>query len=179
MDRAVFLDRDGVINQKQPEGKYVTAWSEFEFLPNAAEAIKALNDLGYLVIVVTNQRGVALGAMSEAALEEIHRRMIKRLAARGARIDAVYYCPHDKGECDCRKPATGLFMKARRDFPGIDFTRSYVIGDSGPDIEAGRRLGCKTILIGPDSKKKENAYELNVDYIIHNLWDAVKKYFII
>ena len=143
----IFLDRDGVINRKL-EGDYVKSWEEFEFLPGVRAALAELTAARCRLIVVTNQRGVALGLMTEAELRQIHARMLAELAAVDARVDAVYYCPHDRHGCDCRKPLTGMFRQARRDFPAIDFARSAMIGDSLSDLEAGRSLGCHTIFIG-------------------------------
>ena len=146
--RTVFLDRDGVVNRKPPEGQYVTSWREFEIVPGAVQAVRLLNEGGFRVIVVTNQRGVASGAMTDEAVREIHRRMLAEMAAAGARVDAVYYCPHEEGSCDCRKPRVGLFMQAKCAFPDIVFEDSFVIGDSERDLEAGRRLGAPVIRIG-------------------------------
>ena len=103
----VFLDRDGVINRKLPEGRYVTRWEEFELLPGVAETIAGWNRLGRRVILVSNQRGVALGLMTETELQRIHDRLRAQLARDGARLDAIYYCPHHRDECECRKPRTG------------------------------------------------------------------------
>ena len=143
----VFLDRDGVINRRL-EGSYVRSWSEFEFLPGVTEALRRLAQAGYRLVVVTNQRGVARGQMSDADLSLIHDRMLEEARLAGGPIAAVYYCPHEMGECRCRKPDTGLFLEARRDFPDIDFPTSTVIGDSPSDMEAGLRLGCRTVFIG-------------------------------
>ena len=146
----VFLDRDGTINVKPPEGDYVKSWDEFEFLPGAVAAVRALVDAGLLVVIVTNQRGIALGRMSEEDLAEIHRRMVAEI---GRDDVAIYHCPHDKDECDCRKPRTGMFRDARRDHPEIDFGRSVMIGDSESDLEAGRAIGARVVRIGvvPDA----------------------------
>ena len=143
----VFLDRDGVINRKQPEDDYVKRWEEFEFLPGAIEALRLLARAGCRTVVVTYQRGIALGRMTAEAVDDIHARMRHALAEAGARIEAVYYCPHDNGSCDCRKPGTGLFLRATRELPGVDFSRAIVIGDSVKDMQAGARLGCRTVLI--------------------------------
>lgn len=144
MTKAVFLDRDGVINKKPPEGDYVTCWEDFKFLPRVDEAIAQLNRAGFYVIVVTNQRCIAKGLMTVAQLETIHQRMSESLAERGARIDAIYYCPHEmKPICRCRKPAPGMFVDAARDY-GIELPASWMIGDSDIDIEAGKNAGCKT-----------------------------------
>jgi D-glycero-D-manno-heptose 1,7-bisphosphate phosphatase len=138
-----FLDRDGTINVKAPEGEYVTSWDGFAFLPGAEQAIRLLADAGWRVVVVTNQRGVALGRMTMADVDDIHRRMREAVP-----LDGVYVCPHERDTCDCRKPGTGLFRQAMRDDPGIDPGSSVVIGDSESDIRAGRAFGARTIKVG-------------------------------
>jgi len=144
MARAVFLDRDGVINRKPAEGRYLTCWEEMQFLPGAAEGIALLNRAGFCVIVVTNQRCVAKGLMTAADLEAMHRRMSDVLARAGATIDGVYYCPHEmQPPCKCRKPEPGLLLRAARS-RGIELPVSWMIGDSDTDVEAGRNAGCKT-----------------------------------
>ncbi len=105
----VFLDRDGEINRKPAAGQFVTCWEEFELLPGVEDAVAKLNQSGCKAIVVTNQRGVALGLYSWGDLAEIHERLQDKLASRGAHLDAIYVCPHDAGQCSCRKPLTGLF----------------------------------------------------------------------
>ena len=155
MNRTVFLDRDGVINRKL-ENDYVKSWDEFQFLPGVIGAIKAINEKGYLVIVVTNQRGIAKGLMTEKDLEEIHRRMLKELKKHGAHIDDIFYCPHDISDnCNCRKPKPGMLIQAQKKWD-IDFAQSYIIGDSNSDIEAGQQVGCRGIL----TKKLSKAVEL-------------------
>ena len=141
--RTAFLDRDGTINRKPPEGDYVKSWQEFAWLPGALEAIRLLKEEGWRVIVVTNQRGVALGRMRAEDVEQIHHRMLAQ-----APIDAVYTCPHELHTCDCRKPRVGLFLDAQHDFPDIDFARSVVIGDTRSDMEAGERIGARTVQVG-------------------------------
>jgi D-glycero-D-manno-heptose 1,7-bisphosphate phosphatase len=143
----VFLDRDGVLNRKPPEGGYVTRWEELELLPSVPQAIAALNRSQRKVIVITNQRGIALGLFSQDDLERLHDRLGVELAAKGACLDAIYVCPHDRGQCNCRKPLTGLFEQAFADFPGARPDNSIVVGDSLSDIEAGVRLGMRTVLI--------------------------------
>jgi len=143
----VFLDRDGVINRKPPAGQYVTCWQEFELLPGVEEAIATLNRSGRKAIVLTNQRGVALGLYSLEELAGMHERLAEKLAAHGAHLDAIYACPHDAGQCNCRKPLTGLFEQAFRDFPAAQAGNSVMVGDSLRDIEAGRRLGMRTVLV--------------------------------
>jgi D-glycero-D-manno-heptose 1,7-bisphosphate phosphatase len=145
---AAFLDRDGVINRKVPEGDYVTSWAEFEFLPGVPASLRVLRDAGFHLIVVTNQRGIARGIMSQAAVDAIHARMNGALAEEDASVDAVFVCPHEEGTCPCRKPGTALFAQALEQFPDISLADSIVVGDSIRDLEAGQRLGCRTFLIG-------------------------------
>jgi len=149
MKKAAFLDRDGVINRKPPEGQYVTRWEELQFLPGVSEAIILLTGAGYSVFVVTNQRGVAEGLPTQDDLESIHQRMCQELADAGAVITKVYYCPHEKQPpCICRKPAPGMLLTAARDHE-INLSSSWMIGDSDIDVEAGKNAGCKTIRIAP------------------------------
>src|SRR5271169_6848870 len=151
----VFLDRDGVINRKSAEGEYVGHWDRFHILPGVETAIAELNQSGRIVIVVTNQRGIALGYYTKADVDAIHEALQKHLAQQAAHIDAYYFCPHDKNECNCRKPKTGLFEQAFQDFPGASATNSVVIGDSLSDIEAARNIGASSIFIQgePDFQK--------------------------
>ena len=144
MRKAVFLDRDGLINIKAPEHDYIKNWCEFCFLPGVAQAIKLLNDSGYLVVIVTNQRGVARGAMTLEDVESIHAKMCSYLRSCGAKIDAIYVCPHEAGTCNCRKPQTGMLVKAENDF-GIDKEKSWMIGDSDSDIECAKRFGIAAV----------------------------------
>ena len=143
----VFLDRDGVLNRNPPNGQFVTCWEEFEVLPGVEDAVAALNQAGRKVIVVTNQRGIALGLYSRQDLDRMHDELRQRLAARGARLDAIYVCPHDDGQCNCRKPLTGLFEQAFQDFPAARPENSVMVGDSLCDIEAGTRLGMRTVFV--------------------------------
>ena len=149
---AVFLDRDGTINIKAPEGDYITEPDRLTLLPGAAHAISRLNDAGALVIVVTNQRGIALGRMTEADLIDVHARLRLTLQnTAGARLDAIFHCPHDANQCLCRKPAPGLIYQAKTWRPEIDLTQSIIIGDSRTDSAAGARAGLSTILLGEDA----------------------------
>lgn len=143
--KTVFLDRDGLINRKAPEHRYIESREDFEFLPGAADGIRRLNDAGYLVILVTNQRGVARGTLTLNDVENIHGYMREELKKAGARIDGIYVCPHNEGECGCRKPDIGLFMMAEKDF-AIDKSASWMVGDSETDVEAGKKYGVRTIL---------------------------------
>jgi D-glycero-D-manno-heptose 1,7-bisphosphate phosphatase len=143
----VFLDRDGVLNEKMPEGCYVTRWEDFHPLPGVPGAIRQLNLAGLRVIVVSNQRGVSLGLYSVADVAAIHARFQQLLAENGAYVDAFYFCPHAKHSCTCRKPLSGLFDQAKAEFPAIAPANSVMIGDSRSDIEFGHRLGMKTVFI--------------------------------
>lgn len=173
--KAIFLDRDGTIN------KYVgflRKIDEFELLPGVAEAIKRINESGYLAIVVTNQPVIARGEVTVEELQLIHNKMETELGKQGAYIDALYYCPHhpDKGfagevealkiDCDCRKPKPGLILRAAEDF-NIDLSSSWMIGDGKNDVGAGKAAGCKTVLIGED--------ECEADITAENLLAAVEQ----
>jgi D-glycero-D-manno-heptose 1,7-bisphosphate phosphatase len=170
MHRAVFLDRDGVINVNAPEGQYITRWEEFQFLPDVADAIARLNRAHFSVIVVSNQRGVAKGLMTVDALEEIHRRMLAQLATLNARIDAIYYCPHGIDVlCACRKPAPGMLLQAAKDH-GIDLPNSWMVGDSDGDLLAGKSAGCRTVRIVGSTANTEVAPDL----VAHSLIEAAQ-----
>jgi D-glycero-D-manno-heptose 1,7-bisphosphate phosphatase len=183
--RYVFLDRDGVINRKPPEGKYIAQWSDVEFLSGAESAIAALNRSGRRVIVVSNQRGVALGYYTWADVEALHARMQEHLARHGAHVDAFYYCPHDKGDCDCRKPGTGMFLQAFRDLasggsPGASASNSVVIGDSISDIEVARALGMPSIFIQGDPATRKDGADVAAglaDAVSASLSESVGQYF--
>jgi D-glycero-D-manno-heptose 1,7-bisphosphate phosphatase len=165
-----FLDRDGTINVKPPDGEYVTRPEQLLLLPRTAQAIGRLNAAGWRAILVTNQRGVALGRMDDDDLRAIHRRLESELARSGARLDAVYACPHADGACDCRKPATGLFARACADDTGIDLAQSVVIGDSWRDMDAAAALGCLGVLIADPPVPRSEA---PADHVAASLWDAV------
>ena len=153
--KAIFLDRDGTIN------KYVGFLREieqFELLPNTSEAIKKINNSGYLAIVVTNQPVVARGEVTFEQLDKIHNKMETLLGKDGAYLDGIYFCPHHphkgfegeipelKVECECRKPKPGMLFKAAQEF-NIDLKNSWMVGDSENDIKAGIAAGCKTVLL--------------------------------
>jgi D-glycero-D-manno-heptose 1,7-bisphosphate phosphatase len=154
--RTVFLDRDGVLNRKLPEGEYVSAWEHFHLLPGAPEAVGKLKQAGLCVLVVSNQRGVALGFYRAEDVDRIHAQLQKELEAHGVQIDGFYFCPHDKGVCNCRKPLPGLFQQAQAQYPDIQPETSVMIGDSLSDIEFGRNLGMTTIFIEGDTKARES-----------------------
>lgn len=143
--KTVFVDRDGVINRNR--GDHVKSWEEFAFLPHAVDALVELTRHGFRIVVLTNQAAINRGITSRETIEEIHSRMIAALEAAGARIEAVFYCPHRPEEgCSCRKPQPGLLFQASEQL-GIDLSQSYLIGDALTDIIAGKRAGCRPILV--------------------------------
>lgn len=147
MKPAVFLDRDGTINSDEGH-YYVYRPEDFVLNPGVTDGIRRLNAAGYLVIVVTNQGGVAKGVYTAADVERVHARMRELLAAGGARVDAVYYCPHHDSvaPCSCRKPAPGMLLRAIRDW-NIDPARSVMVGDGSRDIEAARAAGIRGVRV--------------------------------
>jgi len=159
---AVFLDRDGTICE---EIGYLSAPEQVRLISGAGEAIRRLNDHGIKTVMVTNQSGVARGFFSEERLEEIHRELSRQIRAEGAFLDAIYFCPHHPTEgrgpylrsCDCRKPASGLILRAAAEL-GLDLKRSYCVGDRLADLECGLPLGAKGVLVLTGYGKGENAF---------------------
>ncbi len=165
-----------MLNRKAPEGEYIGRWSEFHLLPGVERAIAALNRSGRRVVVVSNQRGIALGHYTSGDVDALHARLREHLAAHGARIDAFYFCPHDLDECDCRKPKPGLFLEAFRDFPEASVENSVVVGDSLSDIEAARGLGMRSIFIEGDPETRKGGAEQAAglaDAVVASLEEAV------
>ena len=165
MKRAVFLDRDGVIVK---DTGYTHKIEDLEIIDGAAEAIKTFNKADFLVIIISNQSGIARGLYREENLEIFNQEMIKRLKVLGAKIDSIYFCPHHPTEanverynrvCECRKPAPGMILKASKEH-NIDLKHSWMIGDRESDIKAGKTAGCKTILIGRDAKNLNEAAKM-------------------
>lgn len=181
--RAVFLDRDGTINE---EMGYINHIGRFHLLPQSAQAIRLLNQYGWKVVVTTNQSGVARGYFPESLIHQVHQRMKDCLKKEGAYLDAIYYCPHHpevglppyRQKCQCRKPAPGLIEQAVRDL-SLDPSRSYVIGDRGMEVEFGHRVGAKTILVLTGYGKGEweycrNQWSVQPDYVAEDLLQAVQ-----
>ncbi len=162
MRPAVFLDRDGVINEDK---KYASDPKVAVLLPGVAGAIKRLNDAGITTIVVSNQSGVARGYHSEDDVRRFNSTLASQLQEAGARIDGWYYCPHLPGgaileyakECECRKPKSGMLTQAAREH-NIDFSKSYMVGDKERDIVAGATAGTKTILVGGEESNHAPGY---------------------
>ncbi|MDP4229199.1 MAG: HAD family hydrolase [Bacteroidota bacterium] len=155
--KAIFFDRDGVINERILGG-YVRSWSEFRFMPDVGEFLKEAKDKGYIAIVITNQRGVGLGLMSEEDLNEIHRRMQEELLQTcGVTFDAIISCTDAANESGRRKPSPAMLLEAQAKF-GIEMASSWMIGDTASDIEAGIRAGTKTaFLLNEHDAPSENA----------------------
>lgn len=185
MPRAVFLDRDGVINaatynpvEDKPDSPY--SLEEFRMLPGVARAIRMINDLGFLAIVASNQPGVAKGKCSAEFLEELSGRLAASLAEEGARLDGIYYCLHHpesivpdlRGACGCRKPKPGLLLDAAEE-RSIDLSSSFMIGDQPTDIEAGAAAGCRTVLLnGHAASGKAEPLKTSPDHVAVDLLAA-------
>ena len=178
---AVFLDRDGTVVR---EVEYLRSPQELRLLPRAGEAIRRLNEAGFAVVVVTNQSGIARGLLTEHDLEEIHTVLRRRLARRGARLEAIYWCPHHpeaarpeyRRRCRCRKPAPGMLLRAGRELD-LDLAQCYAIGDSERDVEAGQRAGCRTVLVRTGYGAKTEARlgaGLAADHVADDLPGAVE-----
>lgn len=177
MKRAVFLDRDGTINI---EKEYLYQAKDFEFIPGAPEAIRLLNQAGIMVVVVTNQSGIARGYYSEEDVENLHRHIARELAESGAHVDAWLYCPHHpdgRGSyalpCSCRKPLPGMLREASARYD-IDLENATMIGDKLADIEAGKAAGCRTVLVRTGYGADEEAYAESHAVVCNDLLSAVK-----
>jgi len=181
--RAVFLDRDGTINE---EVGYVNHLERFTLLPRVGQAIRLLNQYEIKIVVITNQSGVARGYFPESLIHLVHQKMQDLLRMEGARLDGIYYCPHHpeagdppyRKKCRCRKPATGLVEEAVRELD-LDCSQSYTIGDRGVDVEFGHRIGAKGILVLTGYGKGEWEYcrdrwKVKPDYIALDLYEAVE-----
>ena len=180
--KAVFLDRDGVLNVQRD--RHVCTPGELELLPGVPAALRRINRSGYIAVLVTNQPAVAQGTLSPEGLDRIHRKLDTVLGAEGAYLDRIYFCPHHpdggfpgerpehKIPCACRKPATGLIEKATSDL-NIDLSGSYLIGDRTVDIQTGINAGCRTILVAGGSAGMDGKYPCKADFEFESLADAV------
>lgn len=165
--RTVFLDRDGTINVKAADGEYIRSPAELVLLPGAATALAALNSAGLRTVLVTNQRWLSEPASDTAHFAAVQDRLEQLLADGGARIDAAYHCPHATNSCDCRKPGTGMLLRAAAEH-GIDLTESVMIGDSEIDMMAGRAAGAVTILL-----RAGGGESVDADIVVDDLAAAV------
>ncbi len=177
---AVFLDRDGTIVR---EVEYMRSPKQLRLLRGTGEAIRRLNEAGLAVVVATNQSGIARGLLAEEDLEAIHAELRRRLANRGASLDAIYYCPHHpqgarveyRRRCRCRKPAPGMLRRAAKELD-LDLQRSFAVGDSNRDLDAGRRVGCRTVLVRTGYGRETEAGwrgAARADYAAADIRDAV------
>jgi D-glycero-D-manno-heptose 1,7-bisphosphate phosphatase len=175
----LFFDRDGTLNT---ELDFLSRPEELQLIPNAARAIREANEFGVKVFIFTNQSGIARGLFTETDLEAIHRRLLAMLAHEGARVDAIYFCPHhpDYGKtpyrksCTCRKPKPGMLKKASKEY-GIKLSRSFVIGDRFIDMQAGKAAGCRTALVltGYGSVERSECLDAGIaDFVASDAYEA-------
>jgi D-glycero-D-manno-heptose 1,7-bisphosphate phosphatase len=182
-NRAVFLDRDGTINE---EVGYVNHIERFFLLPRVSQAIRLLNQHGWKAVVVTNQSGVARGYFPESLVRQVHQKMQELLGNEGAYLDRIYYCPHHpdigvppyRQKCRCRKPATGMIQEAMKEL-ALDLSQSYMVGDRGVDIEFAHQIGAKAILVLTGYGKGEWEYsggqwKVKPDHVAQDLYEAVQ-----
>ncbi|HLX12052.1 MAG TPA: HAD family hydrolase [Bacteroidota bacterium] len=182
MFSGLFLDRDGTINE---EVHFLSSPDQLTLIPGSAEAIRQANDLGFKVVVISNQSGVARGMFSEADVRKVNAALISMLEKEHARIDGMYYCPHHpdgpdpayKKDCDCRKPKIGMLTEAAKKLD-IDLKKSILIGDRITDIQTGNNAGTASILVrtgyGAEMLPMLGDYKLKLDYIANNLLDAMQ-----
>lgn len=187
--KAIFLDRDGVINPLVYDEEFGTVDSprnpeQLELFPQAIAGIRLINEAGLPVVVVSNQPGIAKGKLDELLFRQIETKMNNELAAAGCYLNGIYYCLHHpdavkprlKVACTCRKPKPGLLIRAARE-NGFDLKKSFVIGDGLTDVAAGKRVGCRTILIGQekcDICRKFTEMDLRPDFLASNLYEAAR-----
>ena len=180
---AVFLDRDGTVNEQMG---YINHISRFQLLPDAARAIKLLNNNGIPVVIVSNQSGLARGYFPLALLDEVHEKMHRLLAQEGAHVDGLYYCPHHpeakeekyRQACNCRKPKTGMLLQAAEEMD-LDLSRSFVVGDRWSDVKCADRAGCTSVLVLTGYGRGDSDYigptqQIQPSYVAENLFDAAE-----
>jgi D-glycero-D-manno-heptose 1,7-bisphosphate phosphatase len=179
---AIFLDRDGTINT---EVEYLSKPEQIELIPRSADAIREARDLGFKIVIVTNQSGIARGFLTEAQLSDVHAELTSRLLSQNARIDGIYYCPHHpsigagpyRKDCDCRKPKPGLIVRAARELD-IDLTRSFSIGDRMSDVLAGKNAGLTSLLVRTGYGTQELASlppgTPQIDHVADDLYGAIQ-----
>ena len=180
MNRAVFLDRDGVITHDPPH--YAHKLSQLKLISRSADAIRLLNENGFVVIVVSNQAGIAYGYYQEEDAMLFNQAMKEKLEKDGAYINAIYYCPHHleakiegyRVDCNCRKPKPGMLERAEKEL-NIDLKQSFMVGDKWSDIEAGKSAGCKTVMVRTGHGVEElECNEIECDCVANDLYDAVE-----
>ncbi len=181
MNRAVFIDRDGTINIDKD---YLADPDDIELIEGSSDAIKIANSLGLIVVVISNQSGVSRGIMTAEQVDSVNSRLVEMLKYSGARVDAVYYCPHhpDYGEkvnCACRKPGVGMLLRAAAEF-GVDLSSSFVVGDKWSDVKCGENAGAFTSLVrtGYGEADYQRCIDggIKIDYLAENLFDSVTNF---
>jgi histidinol-phosphate phosphatase family protein len=164
----LFLDRDGVINSRILGG-YVRKWEQFEFLPGVPEALRTLSSEFSKIIIVSNQQGIGKGLMTEEELLSLHRKMLEEIERNGGRIDQIYYSPHLENENSIkRKPNVGMALTARKEFPGISFKRSVMVGDSISDMVFGKRLRMVNVFLSDDVSQARKSHHI-IDFVYPDL----------
>lgn len=174
VERIIFLDRDGVINKDPGAKLYITRWEDFEFIPGSIEAIKKLYENEFKIFIISNQAGIGKKLFSMNELNQISNNMLREIENNGVKIEGMYYCPHtDEQDCDCRKPKIGMLKEAVKN-KDIDFSDTFFIGDGRVDIEAGKRIDSKTILVlsGKTHLEDIEHWQVKPDYIKSNLLEA-------
>jgi D-glycero-D-manno-heptose 1,7-bisphosphate phosphatase len=182
-NRAIFIDRDGTLNE---EVGYITKIAQFRLFDFAAESIKLINDAGWHAVIITNQAGIARGEYTEEFLAQLHTQMESSLLRQGARLDAIYYCPHHpdfgvppyRQDCECRKPKPGLIEKAAKDLY-LDLRECYVIGDRNRDVETGHAAGSRSVMVmtgygREEYSNKHTTWQRQPDHVCENLLEAVQ-----
>ena len=174
-NKAIFLDRDGVINE---EVNYLSDPGDFKFIKGSIEALKILKNKGFLLFIITNQAGIARGYFTKKVLDSIHEKMNNILKHHEITLDDIFYCPHHPdftGECECRKPKPGMIFKAKEKFK-INLHESYIVGDTINDIKAGRNAKCKTVLVltGHGLEEKKNLDKIIPDFTCIDLLEFAK-----
>jgi D-glycero-D-manno-heptose 1,7-bisphosphate phosphatase len=174
MNKAVFMDRDGTVSE---EVGYMYHAGLYKPYPWAADAIRRINENGMKAVLITNQSGVGRGYFESKTVEEVHELLCAELARSNAKLDAIYYCPHNPDDCcECRKPQPGMLFRARRDLD-IDLSQSYIIGDKHTDVETAYAVGAKSILVltgyGRDQLHQHRNEEHQPTYVAENLAEAV------
>lgn len=179
--KAVFLDRDGVINVSPSEGKYLTCWEDFRFLPGVILTLKRLFDNNFALFLISNQAGVSKGIFSQKELDRITENMLAEMQKENVKFSGVYYCTHKPDDnCACRKPKTGMIDNAvqqcKKENNTIDLSKSFFVGDTIRDIETGKSAGLKTILVfsGQEKLENKNVWTIQPDYTALSLKEAAQ-----
>ncbi len=174
--KAVFLDRDGVINRYPGDTRYVTTWKEFRFLPQAKKAIAKLHKNYFKVFIISNQAGVGKGLFTQERLDSISRKMLEEIERSGGKIEAVFYCTHRQEEnCPCRKPKAGMIEMIKKNYR-FGVKNSFFIGDTIRDVHTAKTAGCKSILVlsGKEKLSRRKNWEASPDFVFKGLYEAAE-----